>query len=284
MEKKHRVIKWVILSLLISWMVAAQTCNKMRVDDATAIKDFKKSGVILTTHTEKINGCNLHYVSTGVDTLPTLVFMHGSPGSWSAFQDYLKDNDLQRKYHLIGIDRPGFGFSDYGNAEHMDKQAEIIAALLHKLKRGRPLFLVGHSLGGPLVVEVAANNPGLVNGLVLLAASVDPKEEKSEKWRYVLAYTPLRYLIPAFLRVSNDDLMYFKGDVLQMPVMLSKIKCSVHILHGNHDSLVPYANALYAKDNLVNASSVELITLQGEDHFIPWTNYKDIKKVLMELN
>ena len=67
-------------------------------------------------------------------------------------------------------------------------------------------------------------------------------------------------------------------------IMLSQIKCRVYILHGEHDSLVLYENALFAKKNLVNAKSVELITLKDEDHFIPWTNYKDIKKVLLQLN
>jgi len=66
--------------------------------------------------------------------------------------------------------------------------------------------------------------------------------------------------------------------------MLSQIKCRVYILHGEHDSLVLSENALFAKKNLVNAKSVELITLKDEDHFIPWTNYKYIKKVLLQLN
>ncbi|MEP6952149.1 MAG: hypothetical protein ABI863_22855 [Ginsengibacter sp.] len=50
--------------------------------------------------------------------------------------------------------------------------------------------------------------------------------------------------------------------------MLSKIKCRDFIHHGDHDSLVPYTNALYAKEKLVNATSVEPITLPGADHFI----------------
>jgi pimeloyl-ACP methyl ester carboxylesterase len=76
--------------------------------------------------------------------------------------------------------------------------------------------------------------------------------------------------------------MYFKKDVLAMPEALSQVKCPVYILHGDHDSLVPYENALYAKSELTNAKSVELITLKGADHFIPWSNYGDIKNVLLK--
>jgi pimeloyl-ACP methyl ester carboxylesterase len=283
MRKILRKAMTIIVFLLVVWIIAAQSCYRMRIDDTTAIENFKKDRVVLTTHSEKINGNTLHYVSTGSDTLPVLVFLHGSPGNWNAFEDYLKDNDLLHHFHMISIDRPGFGYSDYGEAQHMDKQVEIISPLLHKLKNNRPMFLVGHSLGGPLIVELACKNPGLINALVLLAASVDPQAEKREGWRSIISYSPLRYLVPVALRPSNDELMYFKKDVLQMPQMLSQIRCRVFIMHGDHDSLVPYANALYAKNKMVNAKSVELITLQGADHFIPWTNYKDIKKVLLRL-
>ena len=226
----------------------------------------------------------MHYVSTGSDTLPSLIFVHGSPGSWNAFEAYLKDSDLLKHFHLMSIDRPGFGYSDFGYAEHMNKQCEIVSTLLQKLKNNKAMFLVGHSLGGPLIVELTSNNPRLVNGLVLLAGSVDPKAEEKETWRKILAYSPLRYLIPPILRTSNDELMYFKKDVLDMPVMLPKIRCRVYIIQGDHDSLVPYENSFYAKSRITNAASVEMITLRGADHFIPWTNYKDIKKVLLQLN
>ncbi|MEO7767548.1 MAG: alpha/beta hydrolase [Ferruginibacter sp.] len=269
--------------LLVLWIVAAQAWNKMGVDDVMAINDFKRTGTVLTTHTEKINGHNLHYVSTGSDTLPLLVFIHGSPARWDEFKDYLKDRNLLHQYQMIAIDRPGFGDSNDGDAEHMNKQVEIISPLLKKLKSNRPMFLVGQSLGGPIVVELAYYNPGLIDGLVLLAGAVDPKEEKSERWRYFLAYSPLRCLVPACLRSSNDELIYFKKDILEIPRMLRQIRCRVFILHGTHDSRVPYGNALYAKEALVNAKSVEMITLRGADHFIPSSNYVDIKKVLLRL-
>jgi len=257
---------------------------RFRVSDEEAIADFNKAGVTLQSRTVKIRGHHLHYVFCGGDTLPTLVFIHGSPGSWNAFENYLKDSELLKHYHMISIDRPGFGYSDYGDAENMDEQAKLIGSLLRQLKTNKPMFLIGHSLGGPLIIELAYYNPDLIDGLVMLAGSVDPDEEAKEGWRPVLSYSPLRYFIPGAMRPSNDELMYFKKDVYKIPPMFAQINCRVYILHGDHDSLVPYENALFAKKNLVNAKSVELITLKNEDHFIPWTNFDDIKKVLLRLN
>lgn len=284
MKKFFRILKRILLALIVVWLIAVQGCDKWRTPDKTAVEDFKKAGVTLTAHTENINGHKLHYVATGSDTLPALIFVHGSPGSWNAFEAYLKDSDLLKHFYIISIDRPGFGYSDFGDAEHMNKQCEIVSVVLHKLKHNKPMFLVGHSLGGPLVVELADKNPDLVNGLVLLAGSVDPKAEDREIWRNIIAYSPLRYLVPPILRTSNDELMYFKKDVMEMPVMLPEIRCRVYIIQGDHDSLVPYENSFYAKSELTNATSVEMITLPGADHFIPWSNYEDIKKVLMKLN
>jgi pimeloyl-ACP methyl ester carboxylesterase len=283
MKMKLRPIMKIIVIILAVWVILAQSCMHFRISDKEAVASFSKAGVTLQSRTVSINGHHLHYVYSGADTLPVLVFVHGSPGSWSAFENYLKDSELLNHYHMIAVDRPGFGYSDYGNAEHLDEQAKLIGALLPQFKTDEPMFLVGHSLGGPLIVELACNNPDLINGIVILAGSVDPAEESKESWRFVLSYSPLRYFIPGAMRPSNDELMYFKKDVYEMPHMLPQIKCRVYILHGNHDSLVPYENALYTKNNLVNAKSVELVTLKGADHFIPWTNFDDIKQVLLNL-
>jgi pimeloyl-ACP methyl ester carboxylesterase len=284
MKKKFRIITRITLAALILWVILAQSCMRFRISDDEAIADFSKGGVMLQSRTATINKHHLHYVFSGMDTLPVLVFVHGSPGSWSAFENYLRDSELLTRYHMVSIDRPGFGYSDYGSAQPMDVQVQLISLLLRQLKTDKPMYLVGHSLGGPIIAELAYSNPDLIDGLVILAGSVDPKEETTERWRPVLSYSPLRYFIPGAMRPSNDELMYFKTDVFQMPHTLLNIKCHVYILHGDHDSMVPYENALYAKKNLVNAKSVELITLAGKDHFIPWTNYNDIKNVLLRLN
>jgi len=126
MKKIWRTTLKLIVLLLIVWIIAAQSCNEMRVDDKTATENFKKDGIVLSIHNEKINGNSLHYVSTGSDTLPVLVFVHGSPGSWNAFENYLKDSELLRRFYIISIDRPGFGYSDYGDAQHMNAQDDEI--------------------------------------------------------------------------------------------------------------------------------------------------------------
>jgi len=118
----------------------------------------------------------------------------------------------------------------------------------------------------------------------LLAGSVDPAEEKPEKWRPILYRTPLKFLVPGAMRPSNEELWYLKNDLLLLKKDLSKIDCPVYIIHGDKDNLVPVGNAAYAKEMLVNAKKVETKILPGASHFIPWQHYDEIKEVLMGLD
>ncbi len=278
--KRSSLVISVFLGL---WLVMAQSCMKFRISDDQAKQNFEKTGVVLTTATVKVAGANMHYVKTGNDSLPTIVFVHGSPGSWDAFARYMQDKDLLMKYRMISIDRPGFGYSDFGNAKHMEDQSLLISPLFKLWENGKPVYLVGHSLGGPMIIQLNADNPGLFGGLVLLAGSVDPGEENKELWRYILDTGVLSYLVPGAFRPSNTELKYFKKDVYVLQDKFALVKCKVFIVHGTEDPLVPVGNALYAQKKLVNAASVKLTLIPGANHFIPWTKYDTIKQVLINL-
>lgn len=274
----------VFALFLVLWLIMAQGCMKFKISDSKAKDEFKQAGVNLTTATIKVENRNMHYAKTGNDTLPTIFFIHGSPGSWDAFAGYMQDKDLLAKYRMISIDRPGFGYSDYGDAEPMAKQATLIEPVIKQLQNGKPMYLAGHSLGGPMIIWLAADNPSMFDGLVLLAASVDPAEEKTEGWRGVLDNTPLRFFVPGALRPSNRELKYFKKDVYALQSKFPLIKCKVFIVHGTKDTFVPVGNASYAEKKLVNAASVETTLIPGANHFIPWMKYEVIKNILLHLH
>ena len=256
---------------------------QFKISDSEAKKQFDSAGVALATKTVKVGKHHLHYTQTGSDTLPTIVFVHGSPGSWNAFAEYMKDKDLLGKYRMIAVDRPGFGYSDFGKAEPLQDQSALISPLFNEWKNGKPFFLVGHSLGGPLIIQLYADNPGIIEGLVLLAASVDPAEEKKEGWRNILDGALLRYLLPGAFRPSNKELIYFKKDVIALQDKFDAITCKVYIVHGTKDTFVPPGNAEYAAKKLVNAASIETTMIPGANHFIPWEHYDIIKNVLLKL-
>lgn len=282
-RKIFRRISIVFTIIVIAWLVFANYGFKFRISDSKAKKKFSDSGIILFTETVKVNGFEMHYAKTGNDTLPAIFFVHGSPGGWNEFERYMQDRELLSKYRIISIDRPGFGYSQFGEAKNLEEQSKLLFLLIKSLQNGKPIYAAGHSLGGPVIAKLQTDYDNLFAGLVFLAASVDPDEEKPEKWRYILQKTPLKFLLPGAFRPSNEELIYLKKDLRDLDKEWGKITCPVWIIHGDKDEFVPVENVEYAKKKLVNAKSVEVKILPGARHFIPWENYENIKNILMRL-
>ena len=282
-KKRRRIIKISILLLIAAWMITCQFIMQFREPDNYLKKQFKENGVELFTETIKIDGHDLHYAKTGNDTASTLFFIHGTPGSLSNYERYLEDIELMRNYRLISVDRPGFGYSDFGNTMDLEHQANWISSLIDSLSNNKPVYLIGHSLGGPLVVKLAAMKPSIVRGILILAGSTDPSQEPARWWRPIIIYSPLRWMIPTSWRYSNEEQYWLTDDLVKLKDDLPKVTCPVYIFHGDKDELVPLDNADYTKRMLVNSKNVTTRIFPGGDHFMIWNNYDEIKKQLLQL-
>jgi pimeloyl-ACP methyl ester carboxylesterase len=260
------------------------SCMTFRASSQEVDEYFKKKGVDGTQLRYKVGFRDIHYVKAGNETKPLVVFIHGSPGSLTAFIHFLADTSLLRQAEMISTDRPGFGYSNFGNGVgSLHEQCEMLLPLIKANKNGRPLILVGHSLGGPLIARMAYEHPGLIDGLVIVAGSIDPDLEPNETWfRAPLATPFLSWILPRSLRASNEEIYHLKPELEEMLPMWADIKCPVIVIQGKKDSLVPAANADFAKKMLVNAP-VEFILKDDMDHFVPWSNPELIHQAIVTL-
>jgi pimeloyl-ACP methyl ester carboxylesterase len=256
---------------------------RFRASKTETKTSFASAGVLYLDKTATIDDHKLHYIETGNKENPTLFFIHGSPGSWDAYKKYLKDSLLLQKYRMVAIDRPGFGYSNFGQAENLPTQAVLIFKLLQLIDNKKPVTLIGHSMGGPVAVKLATLYPDRFENIVILAGSVDPQAETKEKWRPIIKAPPLRYLIPGALRPSNDELWWLKHDLVVMQRDLKKIQCKVVIIHGTKDQLVPFSNVPFMEKEFVNAKSIDVIAIEGANHFIPWEHFDIIRDRLLAL-
>lgn len=276
-------IKYILFGLLFSYIIFCQSCMMMRTSPKKTKDFFDTAQIGFLDKKVTVDDHTLHYIQTGSGNKPTLVFIHGSPGSWDAYKNYLIDPLLLQKYRMISIDRPGFGHSEFGEAQDLKTQAQLLRDFLKTIDNNQSIALIGHSMGGPLIVKMATEEPLNYKHLIILSGSVDPGAEKPEKWRYVLKMKPIRYLIPGAMRPANDELWWLKQDLVDMEPFLKNITCDVTIIHGTKDRLVPYSNVAFMKRGFVNAKSIHVISIQDADHFIPWNDYKTIQKALLEL-
>ncbi|MBX2899981.1 MAG: alpha/beta hydrolase [Cyclobacteriaceae bacterium] len=223
------------------------------------------------------------YLINGDSLKPVVVFVHGSPGSLSAFIDFMADTTLLRHARLISVDRPGFGSANFGYAEpSLAKQAALLKPSLLAHKSNQPLYLVGHSLGGPLIAQMAMDYPELIDGLILVAPSIDPELEPNEWFRAPLATPFLKWLLPRSLRASNDEIYQLKPQLQAMLPRWKEIRVPVIVIQGGKDTLVHPANAAFAKRMLTNAP-VDVIFKEGMDHFVPWNNPELIKEAILKM-
>ncbi|MFZ6013341.1 MAG: alpha/beta fold hydrolase [Bacteroidota bacterium] len=245
---------------------------------------FDKRKIAVTHHSYQTGFREIHYIRTGKETSPLVLFVHGSPGSLSAFIGFLADTALLSRALLITTDRPGFGHSNFGLAEpSLQKQAEALKPILETYRNNRPIVLVGHSLGGPLIARMAIDYPELVDGLVIVAGSVDPELEPNETWFRAPLSTPfLSWILPRSFRASNEEIYQLKPQLAEMLPFWAKITCQVIVVHGKKDSLVPVANVDFIKKQLVNAH-VEYIVKDDMDHFVPWSDPQLIREAVLRI-
>lgn len=284
----NKIMRKIILysiCLISLWVLLAQ-CFVMRNrwSDSKAYRVFKAKHVPLTIYDTVINQRHLHYAVCGNgDSLPTLVFIHGSPGSWMNYMKFMWDSSMRKKYRIVSIDRPGFGYSDFGKAMHLQEQSELILPVLQKLKTKQPMFLVGHSIGGPLLVKLAADDPSLYEMIVIVAGSIDANQEKTETWRKVMAVRPLYWCLPGAFGPSNTEILYFKKDLVPLQNDFKNITCKVLFIHGDQDTWVPIGNVAYGEKMMIHARSIKADTLHGAGHNIPWERTAEFKKILLGL-
>jgi pimeloyl-ACP methyl ester carboxylesterase len=257
-------------------------CLTFRMSEKETKKEFKNHSTQPSFHQLTIMEKEINYVETGNDTLPTVIFIHGSPGSWSAFVDFFKDSMLLTKVKMVSVDRPGFGYSNFGHAEpSLQKQAALIKPILEKYKKNKPLILVGHSLGGPVIARIAMDYPELSNTLIFVAPSIDPELEKDEWYRKPMKSKALRWMVPTSFTTSNDEILPLKNELTQMLPLWKNITQSCIVIQGLDDGLVPAGNADFAEKMLTNAPK-DIQRIEGMNHFIPWTRPELIKNAILK--
>ncbi len=214
----------------------------------------------------------LSYIEAGDPQGHLVVFVHGTPGEAEAWADYLMT--APKGYHYVSIDRPGFGHSGPDDAvTSLSEQAAAVAALIRD-KGGKPAVLVGHSLGGPIIAQVAADDPDLVAALVIVAGSLDPAQESVPFIQYVGDTWPVSAILPRMIRNANREIIALEPQLAALSPRLAAIKVPVTIVHGTKDDLVPFANVDFIKKHMTGTKAMDVTVLDGQNHFLPW-NSKD---------
>lgn len=104
------------------------------------------------------------------DAIPTrtLVAVHGNFASAAWWRDLVARPPAG--WQVLAPDLPGFAGTPYGGDVSISVYADWLGAWIAERNLDRPVLL-GHSLGGAVVLDLAARDPGRYRALVLAASA-----------------------------------------------------------------------------------------------------------------
>ncbi len=204
------------------------------------------------------------------------MFLHGWGGDIRSFggaMDYFE----RRGRTCLTLSFPPFGLSDMPPSDwNLSDYSALTLSLLDKLSLDK-VILIGHSFGGRVALDIAANAPGRTEKLVLVdSAGLKPRRGliyRLKRLRFRMAkklgrptkkfYSPDYLALPESMRgifgriVANDQ----TEDI-------SKIKCPTLVFWGNRDRETP----MYMCRRFIKKFGGKAIILSGghfayaEDH------------------
>jgi pimeloyl-ACP methyl ester carboxylesterase len=196
----------------------------------------------------------------------TIVLLHGIRLDHRAMRGFASDF-VSRGYRVLLLDLRGHGSSTGTHLGYGPLEARDVSQVLDSVGARHPLgrvFVLGHSYGGAVALNVAANDPR-VEGVVAVSAfaSLDRVVDDYER-----AYVPeLEPWIPkSWLRAGMNDAAFLGGfDPASSPERaVSRSKTPLLLIHGMADTQIPPDHAR----SLARAAlgEVKLLLLADETH------------------
>jgi len=217
----------------------------------------------------------INYVESGDENKPAVLFVHGTPGTWSDFWRYLIISDLTRKAHLVSVDRPGWGDSYCNTTDGktcfyplLKQQSKYLDTLIKKLdeqNNHQGVILVGWSLGGPLIGQIAHDYPEYVKGVIFAASPFDP-ELSHPRWYNWLSHI-FSWVVPIELEKSNEEMMPLASQLKDMNEVWNSINVPIWVIQGTIDDLVDRKNLDYAKQIFAEKDAT-FIEVETSGHFV----------------
>jgi pimeloyl-ACP methyl ester carboxylesterase len=180
---------------------------------------------------------------------------------------------------MFSVDRPGYGYS--GLAEpvpYVQQQARMISAIVDSLRKPHhPLIIVAASYGTAIACRIAMDNPGLVDGLILVGPALAPGREKIFWFTPAIEHPVFKWAVPRMLQSANTEKIHHKQELQKMLPYWKNIRIPVIYLQGANDGLIYTSNLAFARQQLVNAPYLETYLVPGRGHLLVNPEQKLIK-------
>lgn len=214
-----------------------------------------------------------------------IILVHGLAGSTRWWAQNI--NALAAHFQVHLVDLSGFG-SEHGHAHFvLNQAAQFLAHWMDSLQIERA-DIIGHSMGGRIAAEFAADFPQRVKRLVLVAPAILPfgRGYTQQSWGMVQAIRRvpvpvLRMALSHTLRtgvipILNLGRKLFTTDILDK---LAQIQAPTLLIWGEYDTVVPVAVDEILHQHL---HTYRFAVIKGAGHVPMWEKAEEFNRLILD--
>jgi pimeloyl-ACP methyl ester carboxylesterase len=276
---------------LLNVVLAVSVLSACLVPGEVAQSEYTARGLMgddkVHSHYVAVNGARLHYMTRGAGSEALVIFIHGTPGSWSIFSSQLADSRLSKQAVLVAPDRPGWGGSmaAYSGDDSLEGQSKQLIPFITALKneyKAKHLVLVGHSLGASLVARIAMDAPELIDAIVVLAGDLSDQVSAAHWYNALASWKLVSWAVPDALKKANKEVLQLDSSLAAMKPMWRNLSVPLLVVQGLNDELVHPRHADFA-EGLTTRSEVRVVKIKNAGHLLLISHAEQINQLLLEV-
>lgn len=257
-----------LLAGLVAVLCSSCLFSRFIYTDKQLEEEYSRLSFRPSYHTTQYKDYRLHYAEFGDRSRPLLLLIHGAPGAWYGYRNFTNHDSLRKYYHIIAVDRLGYGKSEYGKAVlSIEDQAMAVKQVIDEQASTDSVTIVGRSYGAPIGGLLAARYPEKVKRLIMVSPVIHPTKEKFYWFSPIARWRIIRWMFPKSLNVATREKYGHTRELQKHVDMWQHIQCPTTVLAGGKDWIADPVNFCYA-DSVLSNCTKEMIYLENSGHYI----------------
>lgn len=282
-----RVKKYQSFFIIILLAFALTSCfSRYLISEKQVRRHYAKKDIRPEIQIIKNDTLSLCIASVGNDTLPMLLLIHGAPGSLWGYMNLMDDKDLQNHFHIVSVDRVGYGKSRL----KMKKKRKYVTSIETQARALLPVFALNHSdqkvivlgrsYGAPIAAKMVSLVPEKVKELIMVSPVIDPDKEKFywfSKWG---RNSLVQLFLPGDFNTATAEKYSHSDELKKLLPVWQNLHVPTTVIQGGNDWIADPSNLEFARKHIKSKRS-QYIFLNNAGHMITFTHLEMIKEMLL---
>ncbi|WP_221391852.1 alpha/beta fold hydrolase [Dyadobacter sp. NIV53] len=268
----------LIFSVLLTSCFSRYIISAKQVRKHYASKEIKPEIQIIRNDT-----LSLCIASVGADTLPMLLLIHGAPGSLWGYMNIMDDADLQKYFHIVSVDRVGYGKSRLKkrrSVTSIETQANALLPVFDLNHSSQKVIVLGRSYGAPIAAKLVSMVPEKVKELIMISPVIDPEKEKFywfSKWG---RNSFIQLFLPGEFNTATAEKYTHADELKKLLPVWQNLNVPTTVIQGGNDWIADPSNIDFAKKH-IKSRRAQYIFLNDAGHMITFSHAPMIKEMLL---